>query len=171
MKYEVWNKIPGFKNHLASNIGRVKSLSREIIGINGVAQKIKEKILKPSVNKNGYYILNLGNSHVNNTQYVHRLIASAFIDNLENKPCINHKDGNKLNNNLENLEWCTVGENNLHAYKYNLKKHYTRKVIDTKTGTIYNSIKETSNILNINESTLKPKLYNKVRNNTFLKLI
>lgn len=80
-----------------------------------------EKRIKLKGSKNlstGYISINLGNTRF---KYVHRIIAQIFIPNPDNKPCINHKDGNKENNSITNLEWCTYSENHLHAYK-NLKR-------------------------------------------------
>jgi len=81
-----------------------------------VYSKRSEKFLKLNYKKNGYvYIeLNVGNKASNHR--VHRLVALTFIDNPENKEYVNHKDGNKSNNHVSNLEWCTASENNLHMY-------------------------------------------------------
>jgi hypothetical protein len=76
------------------------------------------KILKPSIGSTGYYVVNIkpnGRIGKSYSLKIHRLIAEAFIPNPENKPQINHKDCNRLNNNIENLEWVTNKENNIHA--------------------------------------------------------
>lgn len=67
--------------------------------------------------KDWYFGVVLYNNEMRCRKKVHRLVAEAFIPNPENKPCVNHKDGNKLNNCVENLEWCTYSENNLHAFR------------------------------------------------------
>ena len=115
---EQWRDIEEFKGlYQVSNLGRVRSLDA-IINCKG-AKNIdshlrKGKVLKQIINTKGYYYVNLSkNSKVKNLR-VHRLVALAFIDNPNNHKLINHKDGNKLNNNVENLEWCD--------YSYNLKE-------------------------------------------------
>jgi len=96
---------------------------------------------------------------------LHRLIASTFIDNLENKPFVNHIDGNKQNNKLDNLEWVTCRENNIHAHKLGLTKGYKRKIIqyDLEMNEIqkFDKIKDASNQLNICYSSIKAVLYKK----------
>ena len=82
------------------------------------------KLINGEITKNGYRRVHV--SH-NGTQYkflVHRLVATAFIPNPDNLPCVNHKDGNKLNNNVNNLEWSTYSENNKHAYNTGLRDKY-----------------------------------------------
>lgn len=115
-----------------SNLGRIKSLSRTVYQYNYMAKKdikitFKEKIRKPRMSKDGYYIINLNKDGKMTTYRVHRLVGEQFVENKENKPYINHKDGNKLNNNVDNLEWCTAKENSIHGWKIGLMKpHKTR---------------------------------------------
>ena len=77
----------------------------------------------------GYLETHLYINNKNKVFKVHRLVAMAFIPNPENKPEVNHKDGNKQNNSKENLEWCTSSENQIHAYKNKLKVNTTKKAI------------------------------------------
>ena len=94
-----------------------------------------ERLLTKTINNRGYYSIRI----MNKTYMVHRLVAQAFIPNIDNKPFVNHKDGNKLNNHFSNLEWCTCSENNQHAIDIglrtsqkgipqNYKSEYTKKI-------------------------------------------
>lgn len=74
-------------------------------------------VLKPGKDHKGYLRVSLKDK----TYKVHRLVAMAFIENVDNKPQVNHKDGNKQNNNVDNLEWCTNSENQIHANKMGLR--------------------------------------------------
>ena len=94
-----WKKILGFKNHSISENGEVRN---DTTG----------KILKKQISTSGYYCLQLYNKG-KILKYVHRLVGEAFIDNPSGKPQIDHIDGNKLNNDLQNLRWVTISENNL----------------------------------------------------------
>lgn len=74
------------------------------------------KLRKPQINSNGYVCFDFYNNKNKKRISIHRVVAFAFLPNPLNKPCINHKDGNPLNNHISNLEWCTVSENTKHAY-------------------------------------------------------
>lgn len=117
---EIWRDITGYEElYQVSNLGRVKSLGND--------KNRKEKILKPSKNKCGYLTICLHNDNKIKNFKVHRLVAEAFIPNPENKPEVNHEDGNKENCCVSNLTWATKSENMMHAYKKNLIN--TRKVV------------------------------------------
>lgn len=100
---EIWKSI--HPDYLVSNLGNVKSLKND-----------KETLLKNGVDKDGYNNVRIDRRLCK----THRLIATAFIPNPDNKPLINHKDGNKQNNRVSNLEWCTAKENAEHALRIGL---------------------------------------------------
>ena len=119
---EVWKNIKDYENcYQISNLGNVKSLSRFVDNHSGFKKSLKEKLLKNHISKTGYFVIDLKKENQRKTFKVHRLIALAFIDNKNNLPFINHIDGNKLNNNISNLEWVSNRENCCHA-KSILKK-------------------------------------------------
>lgn len=90
-----------------------------------VFNKTSGKIMKPSINAKGYYQIVMVDNFKNRiTRKVHRLVAETFIPNPENKPTVNHKDGNKANNHIDNLEWTTYSENQQHAYDIGLCPKY-----------------------------------------------
>ena len=94
-----------------SNLGRVRSLERDVYFPNGTIHRIKEKILVPVLDNKGYQFVGLHKNGKRKDMKVHRLVAMAFIPNPENKPMVNHKDENPLNNCVDNLEWCTASYN------------------------------------------------------------
>lgn len=139
---ELWKDIEGFEEfYQVSNSGKIKSLSRYVQNGSGGSFYTSEKIINPYVNKNGYSIITLSKNNKDSKRYVHRLVGIAFIQNPDNKPCINHKDGDKTNNNDWNLEWTTYAENNLHAYR-NLPHSNAKKVINTITGEEFATVSE-----------------------------
>ena len=99
---ETFVKIEGFENYEVSNLGKVRNIK-------------SGRIIKPQLNRNGYLMHLLYENNKQKHLYLHRIIAIAFIDNPEKKPQVNHIDENKLNNDLSNLEWCTVRENLIHG--------------------------------------------------------
>ena len=108
-----WRKISIDGNYLVSDTGIVKSLTQKVF--NGSGFFIKEgRVLKQHDNGNGYMTVGIKNK----LYYVHRLVAEAFIENSKNKKTVNHKNGIKNDNRVENLEWNTYKENNIHSIKF-----------------------------------------------------
>lgn len=117
MAVEVWKSVVGFDGYYegtyeVSNLGRVRSIDRQLDNGSFAKGQVR-KILLDSF---GYPVVGLYKKSKGNQRKVHRLVALAFIPNPENKPAVNHRDGNKQNNNIENLEWVTNRENTNHAY-------------------------------------------------------
>ena len=119
---EIWKDIKGYEGlYQVSNLGRVKSLS--IYRKNSVCEYYsKEKILKPLKDKGGYLNVRLWKNKKGKTIKIHRLVACNFLENTENKRDVNHINGIKTDNGVENLEWCTCSENIKHAFDTGLKK-------------------------------------------------
>lgn len=124
---EIWKDIIGYEGYYkVSNFGRVKS----IYAMGGL-------ILKQRKQNSGYLIVHLYKEKTREAKTVHRLVSKAFIPNPENKPHVNHLDGDKSNNKLDNLDWCTQSENIKHAYKYGITKRtkeWNKKIGDSQRG-------------------------------------
>lgn len=139
---EEWRDVYGYEGiYEVSNLGRIKSLSRK--RVNGSGYYIqKEKILKQAMTSTGYKMIGFSVNKARKYFKVHRLVAMAFLGlPPKNRTIINHKDGNPLNNNVNNLEWCSMKYNNLHArvtglrrlFKISRKELREKIIIERKT--------------------------------------
>lgn len=150
----MFKRIDGFENYVINENGVV---------INTTTNHIK----KPCDNNMGYLFVDLYNCGKHKREYIHRLVAQTFIPNIDNKPYINHKDGNPHNNSIENLEWCTPLENVEHASKQlctmkqyllaNIKRMKAVKQINRHNGKLVNifpSIQNASNVTGIPSSNI-----------------
>jgi hypothetical protein len=147
---EEFRDVPGYEGlYQASNLGRVKSLKRE--NFNGCKySKSNDIMMKQSVLKIGYLCVNFSFKSKVKMKYIHRLVVESFIENVEDKPQVNHKNGIKTDNKIKNLEWATRKENSQHAIKNNLIKipkgenHVRSKLIEKEVLEIRNRCKNES---------------------------
>lgn len=170
---EVWKDIPNYEGlYQASNLGRIKSLDRYVISKDYKSFR-KGKIKKPSVHENNYLYVILSNKSVEKHKLVHRLIAETFLDNPNNYSVVNHINGNKQDNKVENLEWCNHQQNSQKAWEMGLypkkkeKTHSTKKVkviqkdLQGNIIKIWDSITEVNKKLKINTTQISNCIKNK----------
>lgn len=122
METEIWKDIVEYEGlYQVSNLGKVRGLSRLII-VGNYKRLVKQRILKPGTDVNGYLFVCLYNGINHRMFRIHRLVAIHFIPNTENKPEVNHIDGIKMNNYALNFEWVNRSENILHGFKIGIIK-------------------------------------------------
>ena len=135
----MWKDIKEYEGlYQVSDSGQVKSLSRHVENGSTGGMILKERLLKPCLCKNGYLYVVLSKNHIKKNYYIHRLVATAFLS--ETNSTVNHKDGNKHNNSLSNLEFVSYSENNQHAYNIGLhrkgEKHYLARLTQEQVNEI-----------------------------------
>jgi hypothetical protein len=122
---EIWKKIKGYEGfYEVSNLGNVKSVERLIRFSDGRKRTFPSRVLAKNKSTNDYLFVALYVNQKFSIIGIHRLVAIAFIHNPENKPEVNHKDGNKANNHYLNLEWNTTRENSEHSFSNKLNKNF-----------------------------------------------
>ena len=138
---EKWKDVVSYEGlYQISNFGRVKG---------------KHRIKSQQDNGKGYLMVRLNKNGKSRWHLVHRLVAKAFIENPENKPTVNHIDGNRKNNKFNNLEWATYSENNLHSYRSNGRKSALAvPIYCIETGKIYKSSYDASKDTGIPQSSI-----------------
>ena len=139
----IWKDVKGYEGiYEISNYGIIKNIKTN-------------KIKKQSIDNVGYYVVSLCKNNISKLKRVHCIIAEAFIPNPNNYPCVNHKDENKLNNDIENLEWCTKGYNNRYGSRVKrITEKKKKKIFQIDSNGIvvkeWDSVKEAANTLGIN---------------------
>lgn len=146
---EIWKDIPGFEGwYQVSNLGRVKRV-KKVHWNHGKKNLItREHVLTPTWDKKGYEVVIIRNESKKRHIKVHRLVAEAFIPNIENKPQVDHIDRNKRNNEVGNLRWCTNSENQLNTNRNVFLTYQNKKM----------TLKEWSEITGINDLTIRARL-------------
>jgi hypothetical protein len=155
----MWTQIPNFETLYEINeYGDVKSCPKKWKTGKNLIRKKDEHLLKCFIKMNGYKYVCLSKNGVRKQYSIHYLMAKTFIPNIENKKCVNHKDGNKLNNNISNLEWATYSENNRHSLINKLRINPSGKdngysvpveVITNNERKVFDTIKDCAKNLNL----------------------
>ena len=158
-------EIPNYENYIITDNGQVFNTKRN-------------KLIKVQVDKDGYLYVQLWKNSEPKKFKMHRLIAMAFIPNPDNKPQVNHINGIKYDNSIENLEWVTQSENSIHAYKIGIKSVsekqkqvssdiFSKLVLNTENGIFYKNIEEAAKAYGkYSQQNIGLKISGKLKNNT-----
>lgn len=155
-----WKPIADFEGmYEVSEIGEVRSLPRQTIYVDGRVGNHKGRLIALQTNHKGYLHTSLSKDCKKYRRLVHRLVADAFVQNPENKPQVNHIDGDKLNNHYSNLEWVSNDENEIHANENGLRaeQHTPKKVAQYLNGKLiaeYRSLYQASKATGIKDSRI-----------------
>ena len=160
-----WIPIIGYEGLYEINPnGKVRSLHK----------RNYQKELTPKLDRAGYLSFTLCKNGTPRTKLGHRLVAEAFILNPENKAEVNHMNGIRTDNSVENLEWVTHSENMQHAYRTRLAKSSAKKckkIMDARTGKLFDSIRIAADFFNLNYNSVRNMLSGVNRNTTCLQYV
>lgn len=147
---EVWMPVVGYEGlYQVSNLGRVRSIDREVC-VRGGVRTSKGQLIKPCFNGQGYLFVTLTKDNKPKASRINRLVAEAFIPNPENFPVVNHKDYDRTNNCADNLEWCTVEYNT----RYSSAKKVLQYDLDGNFVAEWDAISDAARELKINVSNI-----------------
>lgn len=153
----MWKKCNDFEAYCVSASGEVKNN--------------RGRLLKQRKDKDGYLHVNLRRGGKEYCVFVHRLVAMAHVNNAENKPQVNHIDGNKSNNAASNLEWVTCSENNKHKYAMlGMKQHNRKKVVCIETGEVFETLEDAAKKYNVHSSGISTAIRHPDRQKTAAKM-
>lgn len=148
---EIWKDIQGYEGlYQVSNLGRIRSLDRYVHHPKGGERLSKGQIIKPGATRKGYLFVTLAKENEVRPKRINRLVAEAFLPNPQNLEVVNHKDENKANNTVDNLEWCSVEYNN----RYTLAKPVLQFDLSGKLVAEYQAISDASRGTGINLSNI-----------------
>ena len=170
----MWKDVVGYEGeYQVSDTGIVKSVRRHIENGSANGMILMERELKQFLTPNGYLQVSLMHNGKRKVKYVHKLVAEAFLNKPEDSLIVNHKDGNKTNNIVDNLEFVTYAENNQHAYDTGLhnkgEKHYKSKLTTEDAKTIrkngkFATYETIGNIYHVSRATIRDVLLERTWN-------
>lgn len=169
---EMWKTLNRNPDYQVSTLGEVRSVDREVTDSLGRTRKYLGVVLRPSKDEHGYLLVGISKNGHSKRVFVHRLVAEAFIENPDDKPTVNHIDGDKTNNSVDNLEWATYKENRDHAVRTGLldldkvrnhARSFSKPVRCIDTGQIFSSISDAARHYNVDTETIKYWINNRHR--------
>lgn len=187
--FEIWKDVVGYEGlYQVSNLGNKKSLTRGVKSKNNSTKIVNGRVLANYINSNGYIPFSLCKNGICCIKNVHVVVATAFIPNPDNLREVNHKNGVKSDNRVENLEWCTSSYNSLHAIKNGFQKvrkgeehpflgkfgsdfHRSKLVLNEKTGVFYETLKDAAYSIGMSRANLSRTIRGFHINNTGLKYV